>query len=561
MGRPTGRNLEDELMTKIKLMFDRFHESDQKDNPEIPFDFTQFVDSFDDSFPVKVFEFLIKETAIRYRNTQAALHHDNSRTSLRHHHHHHHHHFLPYHHEQGLHGHALPGQSLERERTARSPAGSPFLDTTASGSLSRSLLSNQTTSGLSAGLRRSRHTPRESTTANQASSDPGSSVATGRRSSRRGDTLERQRAFILRPPPLPGASMESMSSLDDSAGAQPYMSFADIFGPNQSAQFESDILQRQRSQELRQQQLRQLYVQEFLARNNRRRRQAQGISEPPQNDTDSRANTQPSPQARYQAHDGLLISSTQPSIADRVQEFRDSAQRARAAMRNSLNSDLVIEEDAQVLLTGEVSRRRRRPFMETEMTRTTGTAVTTDAAGAAGSIGTEVISGSNMEGTASGASDTVETSVQEQDQGAQASGEVLEQDLAGSSDVPGQGIGATIAIAITSSPSPLQTQDHLIQPIPPTPPSPNPNRNPRPTFQDRRRSSINSADIEAVVRQLEATASTSSSRPAFDSRLNQILESDQVDQTHISTPPPLHQAQPLPSPPTADQDVGDGSPH
>ncbi|KAF9318927.1 hypothetical protein BG003_010343 [Podila horticola] len=32
MGRPTGRNLEDELMTKIKLMFDRFYESDQKDN-------------------------------------------------------------------------------------------------------------------------------------------------------------------------------------------------------------------------------------------------------------------------------------------------------------------------------------------------------------------------------------------------------------------------------------------------------------------------------------------------------------------------------------------------
>ncbi|KAG0358134.1 hypothetical protein BG005_002728 [Podila minutissima] len=306
------------------------------------------------------------------------------------------------------------------------------------------------------------------------------------------------RAFILRPPP-PGTSMESMSSLDDS-GAQPYMSFADIFGPNQSTQFESDILQRQRSQELRQQQLRQLYVQEFLARSTRRRRQAQGIPELPQNDTDSRANTQPSPQARYQAHDGLLISSTQPSIADRVQEFRDSAQRARAAMRNSLNSDLVIEEDAQVLLTGEVSRRRRRPFMGTETTGTTGTA-TTETAGTvetAGTIGTELVSGSNVEGAASGASDTVETSIQAQGQGAQASGEVLEQ-----------------------------------------------------------------ADIEAVVRQLEATASTSSSRPAFGSRLNQILESDQVDQTHVhvSTPPPLLQAQPLPSPPTADQDVGDGSPH
>ncbi|KFH66414.1 hypothetical protein MVEG_06939 [Podila verticillata NRRL 6337] len=543
MGRPTGRNLEDELMTKIKLMFDRFHESDQKDNPEIPFDFTQFVDSFDDSFTTKVFEFLVKETALRYRNTQAALHHDSTRTSLNRHHHHHH--FLPYHHEQGLHGQGLPGQSLERERTTRSPAsaaGSPFLDT--SSSLSRSLLSNQSSSGLNAGLRRSRNMPRENTTANQASSDPGSSGATSRRSSRRGDTLERQRAFILRPPPLPGTSMETLSSLEDSTVAQPFMSFADIFGPNQSTQFESDIVQRQRSQELRQQHLRQLYVQEFLARSNRRRRQAQGNPEPSPSDT--RANTQPSPQARYQAHDGLLISSTQPSIADRVQEFRDSAQRARAAMRNSLNSDLVIEEDAQVLLTGEVSRRRRRPFIGAteESTGTTATQTT----GTSGTTG-ELVSESNLEGVTE-VSDMVETSLQAQGQGASGS-EALEQGLASSSEAPGQGSDPA------SSPS--QAQHHIVQPIPPTPPSPNPNRNPRPTFQDRRRSSINPADIEAVVRQLEATASSSSSssRP-FDSRLNQILESDQVDQTYISTPPPLLQA-PLPSPPTADQDV-DNSP-
>lgn len=344
--------------------------------------------------------------------------------------------------------------------------------------------------------------------------------------------------------------MESMSSMDDSTGAQPFMSFADIFGPNQSTQFESDILQRQRSQELRQQQLRQLYVQEFLARSNRRRRQAQGVPEPSQNDTDSRANTQPSPQARYLAHDGLLISSTQPSIAERVQEFRDSAQRARAAMRNSLNSDLVIEEDAQVLLTGEVSRRRRRPFMGAETTESTGTAGTT---------GIELVPGSNVEGATPETSGTVEISIQPQGQGVQASGsEALELDLAIASSAPGQ--GTETAVAVDSPPFPSQTQDNLVQPIPPTPPSPNPNRNPRPTFQDRRRSSINPADIEAVVRQLEATASTSSSRPVFDSRLNQILESDQVDQTHVSTPSALLQAQPLSSPPTADQDVGDGSP-
>ncbi|KAF9944829.1 hypothetical protein BGZ70_004291, partial [Mortierella alpina] len=57
--------------------------------------------------------------------------------------------------------------------------------------------------------------------------------------------------------------------------------------------------------------------------------------------------------------------------------------------------------------------------------------------------------------------------------------------------------------------------------VPPTPPSPNPNRNPMPTFQNRRRSSINPADIEAVVREMEANAQSASSfgnRPVSRSR-------------------------------------------
>ncbi|KAG0369121.1 hypothetical protein BGX24_002548 [Mortierella sp. AD032] len=49
------------------------------------------------------------------------------------------------------------------------------------------------------------------------------------------------------------------------------------------------------------------------------------------------------------------------------------------------------------------------------------------------------------------------------------------------------------------------------QSVPPTPPSPNPNRNPMPTFQDRRRSSINPADIETLVREMEANAQSAAS--------------------------------------------------
>ncbi|KAF9274541.1 hypothetical protein BGZ68_000560 [Mortierella alpina] len=113
--------------------------------------------------------------------------------------------------------------------------------------------------------------------------------------------------------------------------------------------------------------------------------------------------------------------------------------------------------------------------------------------------------------------------------------------------------------------------------VPPTPPSPNPNRNPMPTFQNRRRSSINPADIEAVVREMEAnaqSATTLGTRPMSRSRfaapaLTTIAAMDEpVDGMSAdsptedertptsgaltpqgdSVPAPVH-SQPLPSPP------------
>ncbi|KAF9956812.1 hypothetical protein BGZ70_009761 [Mortierella alpina] len=70
MGRPVGRNLEDEMMAKIKTLFDKILETVNKENPNYTFDFEQFVDCFDenDHFTKRVFEFLVKETAQRYRS-------------------------------------------------------------------------------------------------------------------------------------------------------------------------------------------------------------------------------------------------------------------------------------------------------------------------------------------------------------------------------------------------------------------------------------------------------------------------------------------------------------
>ncbi|KAF9977810.1 hypothetical protein BGZ65_007247 [Modicella reniformis] len=80
MGRLVSRNLEDELMIKIKKLFDRIFDSVIKENPSYSFGFEQFVDSFDenDHYMKQVFEFLIMEMAQRYRtanpNAQHSVH-------------------------------------------------------------------------------------------------------------------------------------------------------------------------------------------------------------------------------------------------------------------------------------------------------------------------------------------------------------------------------------------------------------------------------------------------------------------------------------------------------
>jgi hypothetical protein len=83
------------------------------------------------------------------------------------------------------------------------------------------------------------------------------------------------------------------------------------------------------------------------------------------------------------------------------------------------------------------------------------------------------------------------------------------------------------------------------QSVPPTPPSPNPNRNPMPTFQDRRRSSINPADIETLVREMEANAQSA----ALGIRTTGISSSNRPTS---SSPPrirfPLHVLSPIAEP-------------
>ncbi|KAG0374058.1 hypothetical protein BGX24_010898, partial [Mortierella sp. AD032] len=206
MGRPVARNLEDEMMTKIKALFDRILDSVNKENPAYTFDFEQFVDCFDenDHFTKRVFEFLVKETAQRYRSAHPQAQHPNhpqptihhylgqdgrstigatavtpnaaagavavgevsgaisstpSATSLRQHHHHHHHHHSPFQSSR----HSLP--PLERDSLARSPstlagfgsvtenAQATTPSTSSSGAALRYLLSNP---GFGQNSRRSR---------------------------------------------------------------------------------------------------------------------------------------------------------------------------------------------------------------------------------------------------------------------------------------------------------------------------------------------------------------------------------------------------------------------
>ncbi|KAF9933754.1 hypothetical protein FBU30_004555 [Linnemannia zychae] len=69
MGRPISRDFEDELIHKLKTLFDKIVDGINKENPSYPFDFERFVESFntDDYITKQVFEFFVKEAAHSYR--------------------------------------------------------------------------------------------------------------------------------------------------------------------------------------------------------------------------------------------------------------------------------------------------------------------------------------------------------------------------------------------------------------------------------------------------------------------------------------------------------------
>ncbi|KAG0199830.1 hypothetical protein BGX28_006973 [Mortierella sp. GBA30] len=781
MGRPVGRNLEDEMMAKIKTLFDRILETVNKENPNYTFDFEQFVDSFDenDHFTKRVFEFLVKETAQRYRSTHPSAQH--SAQSLPHTIHHftgldnnsastsvsnnsanansagsdtighssqqrsypsmHHH--LPH--------HTLP--ALERDapvRSSSSASGSPALNegagSSSSGAALRYLLSSQ---GLRpSGGRRSRiahrmlsndflayhqgqssllggvsslssHGAQDATTTqgsstsssgslgqsrNRESDAPaaGSRLGSGsgslaeagtgaasssttssaptselRRQPRRVGTLDRQRAFIFRPPSSRTSDLlTSMETAPESFRTEsrsisaPGTSFtSEIFDPSgnllstrpvspEGRLMEQHSRQRQEqfmlaAQEFRQQQIRQLYIHTMQARNRQRHqpqqhqqqqeqlnelrthhqhqqtlRTLQGerstLSEDTQNQQQLQQQEQQYQQEpRYQLLDhGLMLvhpyprspstptpvssagsdpvnvraSQSTTSLStlsslpseESYHEFSESTQRGRAAMRNALASELRIEEDHQVLLTGEVSRRRRRRVIG----RFSGSSDSPDIGSDNSSAIISQVQQQQEQGQQAqqGQQDQHEQQDQQEQQEQQEQNPSAEErpvtssldittqntsaqphtqqaslqhesqlqvsplrDInireneevaadATSSSADRQGPTTDLPLVIVSSEATanngsttagsgavearVSRSDELLgqglnpgaidplaqgeghQPLssPPTPPSPNPNRNPMPTFRNRRRSSINPADIEAVVREMEANA-------------------------------------------------------
>ncbi|KAF9348940.1 hypothetical protein BGX26_012703 [Mortierella sp. AD094] len=740
MGRPVARNLEDEMMTKIKKLFDKILETVNKDNPTYTFDFEQFVDCFDenDQFTKRVFEFLVKEIAQRYRSTYPnsqnpvrprphTIHHtltqesgdnntnsnsSNSSASITQSSHRHHH---PHSQRTSHLSHTLA--TLSRDSIARSPSSLvdspvPSDGPTAngsSGSALRYLLSNQ---GFGQGTRRSRiaqrmlsndlfayhqgqpsllstvsalsnsgsgqnrslqdvdgatnsdsinvtETETDSTPISSGSLPSASSAAsTTRRLSRRGETLERQRAFIYRPRARTSDSAASMETVPESfrtEGWNPSGSGASFASETIDVASGELLIGRPQSTERRlMEQARQL--QEQLRQAQEARQQRGQLSS---DDTQEQQQHQP----HYQLRDnGLMLvqpyptspstptpitNSTpestaigDPSLAtpltsivesqlpseESYHEFRDSTQRSRAAMRNALAAELHIEEDHQVLLTGEVSRRRRR--------RVVGRFSNMGSPDTASDNSSAIISQSQQQQQQQQQQSHQEQQAPEQiprqsqsqaQQPMEASTNTLPGSITGNSADPSSllqepqcdqqqtlidnsGSSSESLATATELPVPAITVEltdnnslnvssnsrdisdspgsgldsirtNLTQGedqhhnVPPTPPSPNPNRNPMPTFQDRRRSSINPADIEAVVREMRANAQsaiarlgTISSPPmASSERLNQttqaledVTNSTQVLPSESSLPSPSSQigqggVQPLPlSPPQAE---------
>lgn len=233
-------------------------------------------------------------------------------------------------------------------------------------------------------------------------------------------------------------------------------------------------------------------------------------------------------------------------------------------MRNALAADLHIEEDHQVLLTGEVSRRRRRRVVgrfsnsmgspdigsdnssaiisqqqqqqeqreqESRESAAASTAVTpTDSVPRLPpTSSTTVLQTQNAEQQQVGAGPVIHATLPTGSITATPSAATTDLTTTAAPTVPevsvemvdsqsirddaehnggsdssngsSSSISGHLGLGLTSTGSTSHGQS-----VPPTPPSPNPNRNPMPTFQDRRRSSINPADIETLVREMEANA-------------------------------------------------------
>ncbi|KAG0264419.1 hypothetical protein BG011_006895 [Mortierella polycephala] len=386
MGRPVGRNLEDEMMTKIRKLFDQILDTVNKENPTYTFDFEQFVDCFDESdhFTKRVFEFLVKETAQRYRSS-----HPNAQHPA---------HPRPHtiHHYSGQDSNSGTSDAnanvaviadtsaggtlvssrrsnqlrfrahnlLERDALTRSPSstsGSPGVNedtasgASTSGSALRYLMSNQgfgyvgsrrgrinqrmvlsdellayqphsrdlgalpnpnLTSTRSPQSRSSTRTraffdsmattvargPTSSATESGTTTVPHSVVSSieSRNTPRRGDALERQHAFILRPPSRTNDLSNSMETAPESFRSDPWRS-------SSGSSFTSEILlpvsvehtstrsssadrrrsepsrQRQEhlllAQDARQQQIRRLYVQGLQARGRMRQQQHEQLQQ------------------------------------------------------------------------------------------------------------------------------------------------------------------------------------------------------------------------------------------------------------------------------------------
>ena len=234
------------------------------------------------------------------------------------------------------------------------------------------------------------------------------------------------------------------------------------------------------------------------------------------------ANSESSPPSTAQSSTAI---AARPSLSS-YEEFQNLTRRGREVLRNEYANELYIEEDAQVLATGEVSRRRRRrggqilnpnnghgdtaAHAYDIAANNSSTIISQSQQQAPGSLPQENSVSTSAAATAAVATITATTDREENPVGG------THQEAQPSEATTGLGIPTiTVQGAEGSEPgvgagsnSQDDSSSNNSEPrrrvgLPPTPPSPNPNRNPMPTFADRRRSSINPADIEAFARQME----------------------------------------------------------